>query len=448
MVQLVQQVLVAITTISENITLSGGAQLTFTGAVDSSAADGGVSATNNLSTIFTETAFEQAVGGSYGLGDIDITGSLSLDSAIEEASSLAVSNTSDIHADITTSGNQEFTNNVTLNQNVAFTTTSNGNVTFGGNINGAKILEITTNGTGDVAITGSIGNSTGLTGLTVSTDDFDAVAIKVGGDISITNTDTLSSTISGVISDNGATAATFTKAGAGVLTLTGNNTYTGLTTINAGTLTLNDADGGTGTVIADSTAITVNGGILDLDDSTETVGTLTLTSGSITGTGNTITGSSYVINPSSGTVTISANLGGTGIDLTKSGNGIYLSSGSHTYTGTTTLTAGTLLVGSDTVGTITSSAIGIGTFIVNGGTISSDSGSARTLKNAVSFTGNGTFGDGTNTGKLTFTGATELGNSADRTITVADSTTTEFSGIIGDGAGDYGILLVLVKTLL
>ena len=51
----------------------------------------------------------------------------------------------------------------------------------------------------------------------------------------------------------------------------------------------------------------------------------------------------------------------------------------------------------------------LGTFIVNGGTISSDGATGRTFYNPVTFTGNGTFGHSTNTGTLTFEAAAELG---------------------------------------
>ena len=59
------------------------------------------------------------------------------------------------------------------------------------------------------------------------------VDLKVGGTISITNTGT-SSDITGVIANDDGDAAVFTKAGAGTLTLSGTNTYTGVTTISAG----------------------------------------------------------------------------------------------------------------------------------------------------------------------------------------------------------------------
>ena len=64
-----------------------------------------------------------------------------------------------------------------------------------------KTLSITTNGTGDVTFTDDVGESAGLNGLTISTNDFNAVDLKVGGTISITNTGT-SSEITGVIAND------------------------------------------------------------------------------------------------------------------------------------------------------------------------------------------------------------------------------------------------------
>jgi autotransporter-associated beta strand protein len=87
----------------------------------------------------------------------------------------------------------------------------------------------------------AVGGTGGLNGLTISTNHFNAVALTVGGTISITNTGT-SSEITGVIA-NDTDAAVFTKAGTGTLTLSGTNTYTGITTISAGTLSIS-ADAG------------------------------------------------------------------------------------------------------------------------------------------------------------------------------------------------------------
>ena len=89
---------------------------------------------------------------------------------------------------------------VTLSADNTLTTTSNGNVSFGSTTNGAQTLSITTDGTGDVTFTDDVGGSAGLNGLTISTNDFNAVDLKVGGTISITNTGT-SSDITGVIAE-------------------------------------------------------------------------------------------------------------------------------------------------------------------------------------------------------------------------------------------------------
>ena len=64
-----------------------------------------------------------------------------------------------------------------------------------------QTLSITTDGTGDVTFTDDVGGSAGLNGLTISTNDFNAVDLKVGGTISITNTGT-SSDITGVIAND------------------------------------------------------------------------------------------------------------------------------------------------------------------------------------------------------------------------------------------------------
>ena len=58
------------------------------------------------------------------------------------------------------------------------------------------------------------------------------------------------STIAGPVAGTG---ATFTKHGTGTLTLTGSNSYTGLTTVTAGVLQLNGPAGGNDTVVGNVT---------------------------------------------------------------------------------------------------------------------------------------------------------------------------------------------------
>jgi fibronectin-binding autotransporter adhesin len=127
-----------------------------------------------------------------------------------------------------------------------------------------------------------------------------------------------STTISGVIRDggiNGGTGGSLTKAGIGILTLTGANTYTGGTTVSAGTLQLGDGTTN-GTVTAD---ITDNASLI-FDYGTST------------------------------SPTYSGVLSGNGI-LTKTGTGTLTLTGANTYTGGTTISAGYLVAGGTALGT-------------------------------------------------------------------------------------------------
>jgi autotransporter-associated beta strand protein len=144
--------------------------------------------------------------------------------------------------------------------------------------------------------------------------------------------------VSGAIGDGaigGNVAVVVNKTGGGV-TFSGQNTYTGGTTVTSGTLVL----GHPTNTLADTGAVTVNGGTLDLGANSDTVGAITLNNGSITGTTGVLTGSSYAVESG----TISAILGGTAA-LTKTTAGTVILSGNNTYTGGTTISAGTLQIG-------------------------------------------------------------------------------------------------------
>jgi autotransporter-associated beta strand protein len=81
-------------------------------------------------------------------------------------------------------------------------------------------------------------------------------------------------TYSGVIS-NGTGTLALTKVGTGTMTLSGANTYTGATTVNAGTLALGAANR-----IADTSALVLAGGTFATGGFSETLGTLTLSGNS------------------------------------------------------------------------------------------------------------------------------------------------------------------------
>lgn len=124
-----------------------------------------------------------------------------------------------------------------------------------------------------------------------------------------------------------------TKTGAGSLTLGAANTYTGATTVVAGTLTVS----GSGR-LADTAPVIVNGGTYNVSVN-DTVGAVTLNNGVISG-GSTLTASSYAVENGS----ISPVLAGSGVALTKSTIGQVVLTGVNTYTGGTNITGGVLSV--------------------------------------------------------------------------------------------------------
>ena len=144
----------------------------------------------------------------------------------------------------------------------------------------------------------------------------------------------------GIISGTGAV----TKSNTGILTLSGNNTYSGGTTINAGTVTLGTLANqalGTGTVV-------VNSGSTLVTDRITLANSLTLNGGTIqetNGFGGTFSGAIDLAATSTVTTDTSMSLlntvSGAG-GLIKNGAGTVRLSGANTYTGTTSISAGTL----------------------------------------------------------------------------------------------------------
>ncbi len=227
------------------------------------------------------------------------------------------------------------------------------------------------------------------------------------------------------------------------------NTYTGLTLITGGTVTLNKTAGtnaiagnvqidggtlqlgGTNENINNTSTVTVNsGGIWATNGRTETIGNLTVGGGVVSGGGSVIVASAGNTTVTSGTVSASS--------LTTGTSGMTLGSGAL-VSSTTTLNGNVAFTGATTGATMGTNAItlnGARTFTVASGT----SGVDLTVSGAVS-DGSGTgsinkLGAGTmsSTGASTYTGGLTLTNGTLRLgANTVVTTGTLISGPIGTG---------------
>jgi filamentous hemagglutinin family protein len=217
------------------------------------------------------------------------------------------------------------------------------------------------------------------------------------------------------------------QQGAGTTTLTGANTYTGATTISAGTLQLGAANR-----IADVSAVTVAAGAtFNLANFSETVG-------SIAGAGNVALGSGTLTSGGNNATTTFAGLvSGTG-GITKAGTGTLTLSGANTYSGTTSVNAGTLVAANG-------SALGAttgGTTVAAGATLHVDNvaiaGESITINGAGvagagALTGNG---DASVSGSVALAGASSIGTTSPASSLTLGGVVSAPSALTIVGAGN------------
>lgn len=284
-------------------------------------------------------------------------------------------------------------------------------------LSGATLLfsQSSSGGTAQIVNNGTIGLRSGLGGISIGSLSGSGIvaATTVGGvpvqTLTVGSLNT-STEYSGTLIDNGAQFA-LGKTGTGTLTLTGDNFYTGGTTISSGTLQLG------------------NGGI----------------SGSITG--DITNNATLAVNRSNGT-SLGGVISGTG-QLVKLGGGILALLGNNTYTGGTTISAGTLRVGNGaTSGSIVGDVVNNGVlqfnrfdsigfnYVISGtGRLEKIASGTLTLTGANTYTGGTTvlagtlqIGDGGTSGSI----LGDVTNNATLAFNRSDSTV--FSGAIS-GSG-------------
>ena len=170
---------------------------------------------------------------------------------------------------------------------------------------------------------------TGASPYTVSATGAGNITTSSGGAIVFNNYDSSASgvTISAPILNSGAGTVTFAGNSSSLTTLTGANTYTGVTTVGGGTVQVGN---GTSGVIAGNAAVSP-GATLAFDEA-----------GGSTYSG-TINDNGTVSAIQTGSLTLGGAIGGTG-GVTQSGTGVTILNTGNTFTGPTLVSAGTLQV--------------------------------------------------------------------------------------------------------
>jgi fibronectin-binding autotransporter adhesin len=188
---------------------------------------------------------------------------------------------------------------------------------------------------------GSLGVTSGTTAKftqagSLQTSSGTATAIASSGTLQFSVTDG-SKTVANLISGTGS----LEKVDAGVLQLSGINTYSGNTVLSGGTAVLQNKDSfGTGSVVFNGGALQYGSGITT--DLSKRIALL--------GSGTTAT-----VDTNGNSVTFDNGLTGLG-GVKKSGNGILALAGSNTFSGGLQVAAGTVQVGSGSSGSLASSA--------------------------------------------------------------------------------------------
>lgn len=293
------------------------------------------------------------------------------------------------------------------------------NLAYNGSMN--KAVHVTNNGTGAVSINTLNGVNGGNTATLAGTLLLDRdIAIAATSNPTANSNINVTSVISGI------GAVRTTSLSNTRVTLSGSNSYSGGTTIAGGTTrTAHQAALGTGQVtLSDSAAAT-----LDLNNTALAIHSLagggSLASVLTGGAAGILTLQGNNVSPAAFAGAVSG-LGG----LVKNGAGTQVLSGANTYTGATTVNAGTLLVD----GSLANTAVS-----VNGGVL----GGNGSIAGSVAVNAGGTLAAGSSIGSLD-TGTLSLGAASTFALEINTSAgTTDLANVTGDLNLVSGALLTI-----
>lgn len=407
---------------------------------------GGLSGTNSVGKITTSTAAALTL-------TVNQSGTTSYDGVIENGAG-TVSLLKQGSGLVTLSGTNTYSGNTTIT---------------GGLIGFSGLANL---GSGTIALNGGGLQWVGTNSVDLSSSPRFAALGSAGGTFDTNgNNVTFASSVSG--------PGSFTKAGAGTLTLAAANTYGGNTTVtggliafsslanfSSGTIVLNGGGlqwatgntidissssqlgalgsaGGTfdtnGNNVTFATAVSGSGpfaktgaGTLTLLDANTYTGTTTISGGALQigngGTTGSIASNSIVNNTSvifnrGDAAAYAGPISGSG-NITQAGSGVLTLSGPNTYTGTTTLLSGLLRMGG-------ASALGASALAVHSGTLDLNGNGLSVY--ALSGTGA--------SGKIT------TSSTANLTVTANQSTDSSFAGVIEDGSGQLSVVKAGSGTL-
>jgi len=374
--------------IGANTTLAGGLTISANGANLTLAAGSAVSSSLSLA----------------GLLNVRTNGNATISGRIRGAGSLSVAGA----------------NILTLSNN---TNDYSGGTTIGDGLNGTVSIN-NAGQLGDVAGALIFNAGTLITSQALNLTITRAITLGGAATINVSNL-AATTTLSGIISNAGG----LTKVGLGKLVLSGANTYTGGTTVSAGTLQGTPA-GIQGNILNNSAVIftaagayagnmsgigsltKINGGALTLSGTNTYTGGTTVSAGTLRGTPTSLQGN--IVNDSGVVFTAAGayagNMSGIGA-LTKNNGGTLTLSGINTYSGGTTVNAGTLqgtttslqgAITNDANVTFAQAAAGAYAGNMSGiGSLTKTNGGALTLSGTNTYTGGTTVSAGTLQGTTT-----------------------------------------------